>query len=147
MARSLAQGQAAGAGSVGKERSFLHSRRGGGIQTRRAGRGNSLCRHGAFCLGRTSRPDRRPYRPLPVSTYPLRHIDNPFRRVTTRWTIRIVWRCPEALEWVVVQNSDAYEVEFTALWDGLRGALWSICRMPRYTALQRAISPWRTRRS
>jgi pimeloyl-ACP methyl ester carboxylesterase len=37
---------------------------------------------------------------------------------------RIVGRRPEALEWLVVQNSNAYEVGFTAVWDGLRGALW-----------------------
>jgi pimeloyl-ACP methyl ester carboxylesterase len=37
---------------------------------------------------------------------------------------RIVGRYPEALEWLIVQNSNAYEVGFTAVWDGLRGALW-----------------------
>jgi pimeloyl-ACP methyl ester carboxylesterase len=37
---------------------------------------------------------------------------------------RIVGRRPEALEWLVIQNSNAYEVGFTAAWDGLRGALW-----------------------
>jgi pimeloyl-ACP methyl ester carboxylesterase len=37
---------------------------------------------------------------------------------------RIVGRHPEALEWLIVQNSNAYEVGFTAVWDGLRGALW-----------------------
>jgi pimeloyl-ACP methyl ester carboxylesterase len=37
---------------------------------------------------------------------------------------RIVGRRPEALEWLIVQNSNAYEVGFTAVWDGLRGALW-----------------------
>lgn len=37
---------------------------------------------------------------------------------------RIVGRRPEALEWLVVQNSNAYEVGFMAVWDGLRGALW-----------------------
>ena len=37
---------------------------------------------------------------------------------------RIVGRNPEALEWLVIQNSNAYEVGFTAAWDGLRGALW-----------------------
>lgn len=38
---------------------------------------------------------------------------------------RIVTRRPEALEWLVIQNSNAYEVGFTAAWDGLRGALWT----------------------
>jgi pimeloyl-ACP methyl ester carboxylesterase len=37
---------------------------------------------------------------------------------------RILGRQPEALEWLIVQNSNAYEVGFTAVWDGLRGALW-----------------------
>jgi pimeloyl-ACP methyl ester carboxylesterase len=37
---------------------------------------------------------------------------------------RIVGRRPEALEWLVIQNSNAYDVGFTAAWDGLRGALW-----------------------
>lgn len=38
---------------------------------------------------------------------------------------RIVQRHPEALEWLIVQNTNAYEVGFTAAWDGLRGALWT----------------------
>ena len=37
---------------------------------------------------------------------------------------RIVARRPEALEWLIIQNSNAYEVGFTAAWDGMRGALW-----------------------
>jgi pimeloyl-ACP methyl ester carboxylesterase len=37
---------------------------------------------------------------------------------------RIVGRRPEALEWLIIQNSNAYEVGFTSAWDGLRGALW-----------------------
>ncbi len=37
---------------------------------------------------------------------------------------RIVARHPEALDWLVVQNSNAYEEGFTAAWDGFRGALW-----------------------
>ncbi len=37
---------------------------------------------------------------------------------------RIVGRNPKALDWLVIQNSNAYEVGFTAVWDGLRGALW-----------------------
>jgi len=35
---------------------------------------------------------------------------------------RIVSRRPEALEWLIIQNSNAYEVGFTAAWHGLRGA-------------------------
>jgi pimeloyl-ACP methyl ester carboxylesterase len=37
---------------------------------------------------------------------------------------RIAARNPEALEWLIIQNSNAYEVGFTAAWDGLRNALW-----------------------
>nr|WP_316639644.1 alpha/beta hydrolase [uncultured Roseateles sp.] len=38
--------------------------------------------------------------------------------------MRIVGRNPKALDWLIVQNSNAYEVGFTAAWDGFRGALW-----------------------
>ena len=37
---------------------------------------------------------------------------------------RIATRHPEAIQWLIVQNSNAYEEGFTAAWDGLRGALW-----------------------
>ncbi len=37
---------------------------------------------------------------------------------------RLVERQSDALEWLVIQNSNAYEVGFTAAWDGLRNALW-----------------------
>jgi pimeloyl-ACP methyl ester carboxylesterase len=37
---------------------------------------------------------------------------------------RIATRRPEAVEWLIVQNSNAYEEGFTSAWDGLRGALW-----------------------
>jgi len=37
---------------------------------------------------------------------------------------RLVDRQPERLEWLVIQNSNAYEVGFTAAWDGLRDRLW-----------------------
>jgi pimeloyl-ACP methyl ester carboxylesterase len=36
---------------------------------------------------------------------------------------RIVGRHPEALEWLIIQSANAYEVGFTSAWDGLRG-LW-----------------------
>lgn len=39
--------------------------------------------------------------------------------------MRIVGRRPEALEWLIVQNSNAYEVGFTPVWDGFREALWN----------------------
>jgi pimeloyl-ACP methyl ester carboxylesterase len=37
---------------------------------------------------------------------------------------RIVGRHPESLDWLIIQNTNAYEIGFTAAWDGLRGALW-----------------------
>jgi len=37
---------------------------------------------------------------------------------------RVVGRNPKVLDWLIVQNSNAYEVGFTQVWDGLRGALW-----------------------
>jgi len=37
---------------------------------------------------------------------------------------RIVGRDPKALEWLIVQNSNAYEVGFTEAWDGIRKELW-----------------------
>ncbi len=37
---------------------------------------------------------------------------------------RIAGRHPEQLDWLIVQNSNAYEVGFTAAWDGFRNALW-----------------------
>ena len=37
---------------------------------------------------------------------------------------RIVTRNPNLLEWLIVQNTNAYEVGFTEAWGGLRNALW-----------------------
>ena len=37
---------------------------------------------------------------------------------------RIVGRHPNALDWLIIQNTNAYEVGFTPAWDGFRGALW-----------------------
>jgi pimeloyl-ACP methyl ester carboxylesterase len=37
---------------------------------------------------------------------------------------RIIIRHPEWLEWLVIQNTNAYEIGFTNAWDGLRNALW-----------------------
>jgi pimeloyl-ACP methyl ester carboxylesterase len=37
---------------------------------------------------------------------------------------RIISRHPDWLEWQVVQNSNAYEEGFTAVWDAMRHALW-----------------------
>jgi pimeloyl-ACP methyl ester carboxylesterase len=37
---------------------------------------------------------------------------------------RVVAKSPESLEWLIIQNTNAYEVGFTAAWGGLRDALW-----------------------
>ena len=37
---------------------------------------------------------------------------------------RILSRNPEWLEWLIIQNTNAYEEGFTAAWDGFRTALW-----------------------
>ena len=37
---------------------------------------------------------------------------------------RVVTENPESLEWLIIQNTNAYEVGFTAAWGGLRDALW-----------------------
>jgi pimeloyl-ACP methyl ester carboxylesterase len=37
---------------------------------------------------------------------------------------RIVTRKPELLEWLIIQNTNAYEIGFTEAWSGLRNALW-----------------------
>ncbi len=37
---------------------------------------------------------------------------------------RIVEHNPKALDWLIIQNTNAYEIGFTKVWDGLRGALW-----------------------
>jgi pimeloyl-ACP methyl ester carboxylesterase len=37
---------------------------------------------------------------------------------------RIVTQNPDVLEWLIIQNTNAYEVGFTAAWGGLRDALW-----------------------
>jgi pimeloyl-ACP methyl ester carboxylesterase len=37
---------------------------------------------------------------------------------------RIISRHPDWLEWLIIQNTNAYEIGFTAAWDGFRNALW-----------------------
>ncbi|HVU07988.1 MAG TPA: alpha/beta hydrolase [Verrucomicrobiae bacterium] len=37
---------------------------------------------------------------------------------------RILSRQPNWLEWLIIQNTNAYEIGFTAVWDGLRNAYW-----------------------
>ncbi len=38
--------------------------------------------------------------------------------------LRLMTREPEALEWLTVQNANAYEVGFSPAWDAFREALW-----------------------
>jgi pimeloyl-ACP methyl ester carboxylesterase len=37
---------------------------------------------------------------------------------------RILSRHPDWLQWLIIQNTNAYEVGFTAAWEGFRNALW-----------------------
>jgi pimeloyl-ACP methyl ester carboxylesterase len=37
---------------------------------------------------------------------------------------RIITKNPKVLEWLIVQNSNAFEIGFTGAWGGLRNALW-----------------------
>lgn len=37
---------------------------------------------------------------------------------------RVVAKRPELLEWLIVQNTNAYEIGFSEAWGGLRNALW-----------------------
>lgn len=37
---------------------------------------------------------------------------------------RILLRDTQALEWLIVQNTNAYEIGFSPAWDAFRGALW-----------------------
>ena len=37
---------------------------------------------------------------------------------------RMVTRNPQVLDWLIIQNTNAYEIGFTKAWDGFRGALW-----------------------
>jgi pimeloyl-ACP methyl ester carboxylesterase len=37
---------------------------------------------------------------------------------------RIATRHPEALEWLIIQNTNAYEIGFSDAWGGLRNQLW-----------------------
>jgi pimeloyl-ACP methyl ester carboxylesterase len=38
--------------------------------------------------------------------------------------LRILGRHPEWMEWLILQNTNAYEEGFTQAWDGIRNALW-----------------------
>jgi pimeloyl-ACP methyl ester carboxylesterase len=37
---------------------------------------------------------------------------------------RIISLHPDWLEWLIIQNANAYEIGFTSAWDGLRNSLW-----------------------
>ncbi len=37
---------------------------------------------------------------------------------------RIITRNPKALEWLIIQNTNAFEIGFSEAWGGLRNALW-----------------------
>jgi pimeloyl-ACP methyl ester carboxylesterase len=37
---------------------------------------------------------------------------------------RLITKNPQRLEWLIIQNTNAYEVGFSAAWGGLRDALW-----------------------
>jgi pimeloyl-ACP methyl ester carboxylesterase len=51
---------------------------------------------------------------------------------------RVLAKHPEWLEWLIIQNTNAYEVGFTATWDGLRGEYWK----SRDPAAERALLPF-----
>src|SRR5215468_172140 len=51
---------------------------------------------------------------------------------------RILGRHPEWMEWLILQNTNAYEVGFTGAWDGLRNALWK----NRNAANEQALLPF-----
>jgi pimeloyl-ACP methyl ester carboxylesterase len=46
---------------------------------------------------------------------------------------RLLTEKPERLEWLIIQNTNAYEIGFTEAWAGLRNALW-LDRSPRNEA-------------
>jgi len=35
----------------------------------------------------------------------------------------IIYRHPDWLEWLIIQNSNAYEIDFTKAWDAFRSTL------------------------
>jgi pimeloyl-ACP methyl ester carboxylesterase len=54
---------------------------------------------------------------------------------------RLVEANPDVLEWLIIQNSNAYEVGFTAVWDGLRNALWKTRSAATETPLLGFLAP------
>ncbi len=51
---------------------------------------------------------------------------------------RILTKHPEWLEWLTIQNTNAYEVGFTEVWAGLRGAYWE----SRDAEAEKALAPF-----
>jgi hypothetical protein len=45
------------------------------------------------------------------------------------------------LEWLIIQNTNAYEVGFTAVWDGLRGAYWKSRTLETEKPLEAFLQP------
>jgi len=54
---------------------------------------------------------------------------------------RIIGRNPKALDWLIVQSSNAYEVGFTEAWDGLRNSLWKDRRRETEEPLEAFLAP------
>ena len=54
---------------------------------------------------------------------------------------RIMTKNPDALDWLIIQNTNAYEVGFSAAWAGLRNAL-GLTAVKRTSKEQRACSNW-----
>jgi pimeloyl-ACP methyl ester carboxylesterase len=55
--------------------------------------------------------------------------------------MRIATRHPDWVEWLIVQNSNAYEVGFTSAWDGLRHAYWKQRTPEVETQLEAFLAP------
>ncbi len=55
--------------------------------------------------------------------------------------MRIVTRRPDWLEWLIVQNTNAYEIGFTPVWDALRGAYWQTRSPETEQPLQAFLQP------
>jgi pimeloyl-ACP methyl ester carboxylesterase len=54
---------------------------------------------------------------------------------------RIMARRPDWVQWLIVQNSNAYEVGFTAAWDGMRHAYWKQRTPETEAALEGLLAP------
>jgi pimeloyl-ACP methyl ester carboxylesterase len=54
---------------------------------------------------------------------------------------RIVERHPEWLEWLIIQNTNAYEVGFTAAWDELRSNYWKTRSPESEAAISAFLTP------